>query len=194
MGRTPVSTWGLARHLRRAGHTTESFGYVAALESFNHISERLRRRLDPIARRGRYAVVGHSLGGLLLRDALARVSPPPAHFVMLATPNQPPRLARRFRGVWPFRLFTGEAGQLLSDRAFYARLPLPGVPYTIIAGTAGPRGRLSPFGEEPNDWLVAVSETRVTEGDTPIELPVEHAFMMARAAVQAAVARILAAA
>ena len=135
MGRTPLSTWGLARFLRRAGHTTESFGYVAALEPFERITRRLRARLEVIAPRGRFAVVGHSLGGLLLREAIHQITPPPAHFVMIATPNQPPRLARRLRGVWPFRLLTGESGQLLSDPAFYSRLPGPGpVPYTIIAG------------------------------------------------------------
>ena len=45
---------------------------------------------------------------------------------------------------------------------------------------------------EPNDWLVAVSETRLSDHDTVIELPVEHAFMMAHAVVRTAVARALA--
>jgi hypothetical protein len=178
LGRSPVSMLGLSRHLRRAGHTTESFGYVAALEQFTRIRQRLRERLEDAARRARFAVVGHSLGGLLLRHALHGLTPAPVHFVMLATPNQPPRLARRLRRFWPFRLATGQAGQLLADPDFYAGLPPLTVPYTIVAGTAGPRGRWSPFGHEPNDWLVAVSETLVHETDRPFLLPVEHTFMM----------------
>ena len=192
MGRSPVSTWGLARHLRASGHTTHSFGYVAALESFERIVSRLNARLDAIAARGVYAVVGHSLGGLLLRHALAGRRPPPRHLVMLATPNQPSRMARRFRRFWPFRLATGEPGKLLSEPDFFTRLPPPAVPYTIIAGTAGPCGRWSPFGAEPNDWLVAVSETVIQPGDQPILLPVEHTFMMRHPQVRKAVVEALA--
>jgi len=192
MGRTPLSTWGLARYLARSGHTSEHFWYVAAFESFAGIRRRLRRRLERIAPRGPYAVLGHSLGGLLLRDALHGLNPQPRHFVMLATPNRSPRLAHRFRRFWFLRLFGGEPGQLLSDPAFYAKLPVPSVPYTIIAGTAGPRGRWSPFGDEVNDWIVALSETRISDRDEPVLVSVEHSFIMYHAETRAAVARALA--
>ena len=189
LGRTPLSTLGLARHLRRAGHTTETFGYAGAFESFDRIGSRLAVRLDAIVASGQpYAVIGHSLGGLLLRHALAGVSRQPSHFVMLATPNQLPRLARRVRRFWPWRLATGQPGQILCDEAFFARLPRPAAPYTIVAGTAGSRGRWSPFGGEPNDWLVSVSETVVGPGDQPVLLPVGHTFMMANARVRDVVA------
>ena len=45
------------------------------------------------------------------------------------------------------------------------------VPYTIIAGTGGPRGRWSPFGSEPNDGIVAVSETACAPDDVVLEFP-----------------------
>lgn len=190
LGRTTLSLAGLARALRRAGHTTETFGYVGALESFPRIRDRLRARLERIAASGRrYGVLGHSLGGVLLRAALPGVQPPPQHLVMLATPNRPPRLAHRFRGFVPFRLATGDPGRRLGDPHFFADLPPPPVPYTIIAGTAGSRGRLSPFGSEPNDWIVSVGETLVFDADRPVLVPVGHTFMMAGRAVRAAVLR-----
>jgi hypothetical protein len=126
---------------------------------------------------------------VLLRAALPGVQPPPQHLVMLATPNRPPRLAHRLRGVLPFRLATGDPGRRLGDPGFFADLPPPPVPYTIIAGTAGSRGRLSPFGAEPNDWIVAVGETLVSDADRPVLVPVGHTFMMADRAVRAAVRR-----
>ena len=58
----------------------------------------------------------------------------------------------------------------------------------MIAGTAGPRGRLSPFGDEPNDGVVAVAETLVREADEPVLLPVLHTWMMDDARVKRAVA------
>jgi hypothetical protein len=65
------------------------------------------------------------------------------------------------------------------------------VPYTIVAGTAGPRGRWSPFGDEPNDGIVAVSETPILDEDPVVRLPVTHTFMMNNAEVQAVIRRAL---
>jgi alpha-beta hydrolase superfamily lysophospholipase len=191
LGRSPLSTWGLARFLRRGGHITEHFGYIAAVESFARIRSRLRYRLERLAQFRPYAVVGHSLGGLLLRDAVRELYPEPAHLVMLATPNQAPRLARRVHSFWPYRMVTGQLGQVLSRAEYFASLPVPSIPYTIVAGTAGPRGKWSPFGNEVNDGLLAATETRITKQDPLVLLPVEHTFMMRHPAVHVAVAKAL---
>ena len=111
---------------------------------------------------------------------------------MLGTPNRPPRLARRFGSFWPFQLAAGDPGRRLGDAQFFAALPLPTVPYTIIAGTAGYRGRVGPFGTEQNDGLVAVTETLVADADQPFLLPVAHTFMMNNSDVRAAVRRAFA--
>ncbi len=172
MGRTPLSLARLARYLRREGHHVERVGYVAALESFSRICRRVRHRLEALARRGeRYAVIGHSLGGLALRAALGNLAPAPVCLIMLATPNQSPRLARRLQWFWPYRLLTGETGQLLASEKFFLQLPPPPVPYTIIAGNAGPRGRRSPFRDDVNDWLVSVEETKVCPGALKPTIP-----------------------
>jgi hypothetical protein len=192
MGRTPLSLGRLSRFLRRNGHQIERVGYVAAVESFTRIRGRVRRRLEALARRGeRYAVIGHSLGGLALRAALGNLAPAPMCLIMLATPNQSPRLARRLQRFWPYRLLTGETGQLLASEKFFLQLPPPPVPYTIIAGNAGPRGRRSPFRNDVNDWLVSVEETKVVPGDRPIVLPVGHTFMMNDRQVQLAIRQAL---
>jgi hypothetical protein len=149
-------------------------------------------RVERLARSGeQYAVLGHSFGGVLLRSAIDGVAPPPAHFVMLATPNQPSRLAARVRDTWWFRLFNRDSGQLLSDQAFYARLPVPTVPYTIVAADGGPRGRRSPFGDEANDLFVGVVETMMVPGDAPIVVHALHSFMMNHPDTRAAVLNAL---
>jgi pimeloyl-ACP methyl ester carboxylesterase len=196
LARTPLSLLGLARDLRRVGHQTELVAYSGALESYERIVARVRRRLEAAARQGvPYAVVGHSLGGLIVRVALDRWPsdrPLPRHIIMLGTPNQPPRLARRFQRWWPYRLVNGQCGQLLADPAFFDRLPRPTVPVTIIAGTkAWPRA-LSLFGDAPNDGVVAVDEARLDAGAAFIQLPASHTFMMNNRQVRAAVREILA--
>ena len=73
-------------------------------------------------------------------------------------------------------------GQLLADEAFMSRLPVPEVPFRVFAGTAGPRGKASPFGDEPNDGILAVAETRI--GDAPVvEVNAIHTFIMNVASV-----------
>ena len=191
--RTPLSLRGLGRYLRNAGYQTRLFGYVAVTESYEAIVQRLVWRLSEVAQSGAYTVVGHSLGGVLLRAALPLVDgPAPQHIVMLGTPNRPPRLACRLAALAPYRWVTGQCGSNIATAAFYASLPAPTVPYTIIAGTKGPRGRWSPFGDELNDGIVAVSETRISDDDRLVLLPVSHTFMMNNSDVQRTVGRLLA--
>ena len=193
MGRTPLSLSRLTRFLRGRGYRPERLGYLAAVEGFERIRARVRRRLEVLALAGEpYAVIGHSLGGLVLRAALSGLEPAPAHLIMLATPNQTPRLASRLHRLWPYRMLCGESGQLLARQDFFAQLPPPRMPYTIIAGNGGPRGPRSPFGDEANDWLVAVEETKISPADRPMIFQVGHTFMMNDRRVHAAIGEVLA--
>lgn len=181
MGRTALSLYRLARHLRGDGHDARLVGYVTAIESLNTIVGRIHSRLAELGRlREPYAVVGHSLGGLLVRAALDRadIDTPPAHLIMLGTPNQPPRLARRFQPVRLYRWVNGECGQVLAQAGFFEQLGPLTVPYTIIAGTKGWSRPAGPFADEPNDGVVAVRETLVRSTDTPILVPARHTFIM----------------
>jgi pimeloyl-ACP methyl ester carboxylesterase len=196
LARTPLSLLGLARDLRRAGYRTELVAYSGALESYADIVARVRCRLE-LAALGTepYAVVGHSLGGVIVRAALdgwPAGRPLPRHLIMLGTPNHVPRLARRFQRWWPYRLVNGECGQLLADAAFFARLPPPPVPTTVIAGTKSWPRRLSLFDGRPNDGVVAVDEARLDPPASLVELRASHTFMMNNRQVRAAVRDLLA--
>lgn len=192
LARTSLSLSGLDGYLRQAGYTTHQFSYFALFSSFDQIVLRLRQRIRNLAAQGPYAVVAHSLGGILTRAALADTTlSPPCHVVMMGPPNQPPRLAPYAWKFWPFQWFTGQCGFNLTCTQFYAALPPLTAPYTILAGNGGPQGPLSPFGSEPNDGIVAVSETRLTAQDRLIELPVWHTFMMNDARIRSAVVQAL---
>jgi hypothetical protein len=165
---------------------------MAIAQRYEPIVSRLVDKLEVLARAGPYAVIGHSLGGILLRSALPNLKArAPEHLVMLGTPNRPSRLATLLRENWGYRKLTGECGLRLASPEFYETLPLPQVPYTIVAGTGGSRGRWSPFGLEPNDGLVAVSETKIKDDDPVILLPAKHTFMMNNIGVQTAIRRAL---
>ena len=188
LSRTPLSLIRLEWYLQEAGWTTEQFGYVAVAETFDRIVERLRISLHTLSNQGAYGIVAHSLGGLLTRAALGLSSIElPKHIVMLGTPNQLPRLATHAWRLPPFRWWTGQCGLNLTNPDFFASLPIIESTYTIIAGTGGPTGFFSPFGDELNDGIVALSETRLSDQEHIVQLPVLHTFMMNDSRVQKAV-------
>ena len=188
LARTPLSLVWLARVVRRVGYQTTYFGYWALAESYGRILERLGSRLRSVATAGRYAIVAHSLGGLLVRAALADLRiPPPEHVVMLGTPNQRSRLAESAARLAPWRWLAGEAGRKLADPEFYSELPGLSAPYTVVAGTRGLRFSWLPLGRRVNDGLVAVDETPLELDDHVIEVVTGHTFMMNRRRVQTVV-------
>ncbi len=70
MGRSPLSGWPLLWSLRRAGLVTRTFGYLVSTEDFAAIRRRLVARIALLATRDSYVLIGHSLGGVLIRDAV----------------------------------------------------------------------------------------------------------------------------
>jgi pimeloyl-ACP methyl ester carboxylesterase len=184
LGRTPLSMFGLAAALRRAGHRTRFFGYLPTLESVPRIVARLTRLLRRFGG-GPVGLVGHSLGGLLLRRALADVPElRDRRLVLLGSPQVPARAAQLASRFPPFRWLTRGCGRFLCSTEV---VPIPRGPYTLVAGTAGPVGRWSPFGNEPNDGLVGVAETRLVATDEPVRVPALHTFLMDHPGVREAV-------
>jgi pimeloyl-ACP methyl ester carboxylesterase len=184
MMRTPVSMHFLACRLRHAGLQPHFFGYSATFESFASIASRLARRFDRLGTRQSIGI-GHSLGGLLLRAAVAQLAPttmPPRRLIMLGTPNRSPFLAQSLRKWRLFRLLCGDSGLLLGDPSRMDALPPLSVPATAIAGTAGLCGRRSLFAGEANDGVITVADAKL-DGATLIELPLLHSFIMNRKAV-----------
>jgi pimeloyl-ACP methyl ester carboxylesterase len=182
LGRTPCSLFGLASELRRDGHATQFFAYSPTFEPLPRILHRLTSRLQAFADRGEaVGLVGHSLGGLLLRSALVRVPElRVTHLVMMGTPNRPPRIAA-FMWRWRlFRLVTRECGRFLASPDAILKLPTPAVPYTLIAGAAGPHALF----HEPNDGIVTVNETRIADADEPRLVPGYHSFLMDHSATR----------
>ena len=180
LGRTRLSLVGLASRLRKIGHTPEFFPYSSLLQTHERILSRLTDRLRLLAAQGKeVGLIGHSFGGLLLREAVAAVPDLRVkHFLMLGTPNRQPRLATHIYTKLPFRILRGSCGQCLADSAWFRSLPKLAIPYIVVAGTGGWRGWFDPFDGQPNDGAVAVSETLLGDNDQPFLVPALHTFIM----------------
>ena len=119
MGRSTLSGWPLLWHLKRANLVTRTFGYAVSLEDFAAIRKRLVARIVALAARDAYILIGHSLGGVLIRDAvnlLPAGTRRPQHVFLLGSPHQPARLAQALQGNRLYRAITRDCGQLLGSR------------------------------------------------------------------------------
>jgi thioesterase domain-containing protein len=72
MSRTPLSLALLGCRLSQLGNPVRYFGYAALHESFDQIVGRLVATIRATADQHPYALIGHSLGGILARAATGR--------------------------------------------------------------------------------------------------------------------------
>jgi len=182
MGRTPLSGFPLLWRLRRQGIATRTFGYSTAFQDFEAIRDRLVARIAGLAAEGEYALLGHSLGGVLIRSALTRLpcgTRLPGHVFLLGSPVVPARLAIRLRDRFLYRLITRDCGQLLASPERMAAIQPIRSPTTCIVGTRGYYGSRSPFRDEDNDGVVAASEISAGWMTDVVRVPVVHTLLPA---------------
>ncbi len=175
MGRSRLSMAVLSHRFKQSGYQTLNFPYSQMGSSLNELSDQLKGFVQERVKTPRYHLVAHSLGNVIIRNAFRNELPPGlGRIVMLAPPNQPADLAKRFRKNLIYRLFTGDSGQKLSEEEFYADLPVPAVDFGVIAGDKGQKISFS----EPNDGLVAVEEAKLEGMKDFIVLQHAHTFIM----------------
>ncbi len=180
MGRSPLSGWPMLKQLKKAGLHTSTFGYWVSSESFDQITTRLVAKIEQISRHDDIVLIGHSLGGVLLRAAINALPPghkPPQRLFLLGSPMQSSRLARRLSRVRVFQLVTRDCGQLLASDIRMAAVPSVKVPTMGFAGISGPRGRSSPFAHELNDGVVSLSEVSANWMQDQVQVSILHTLM-----------------
>ena len=178
----------LAARLARAGFRCRTFSYMGARRPLEAHAERLAR----FARdHGPAHFVGHSLGGLVILEALQREPGMQAgRVVLLGTPAQGCFAGRRLARYPGGRWLLGESEDLWREgrAARWARPEALGV---IAGSTPLGLGRL--FGPLPgaNDGVVSVEETAVEGMTERAALPVGHSAMLVSARVAGHVAAFL---
>lgn len=174
-GRTRLSMVVLGKRFRSAGYQTLNFPYNQTIRSLDEISGQLVEFIGQKVKTSDYHLIGHSLGNVIIRNAFRKDYPAGlGKIVMLAPPNQPAHLAKRLKKNLIYRLFTGDSGQKLSEEKFYRDLPIPRVPFGVIAGDKGQSLTFS----EPNDGVVTVGSTKLEGMADWILLHHGHTFIM----------------
>lgn len=188
LGRSRASLWALQRRLQDAGFATRNFPYAPTFHRFDTLVSTLHDFIVARVATPRYHLIGHSLGNVLIRARFRHGYPAGlTRIVMITPPNHPPKLARKLKRFPPFQLWAGDSGQQLASEAFYQSLPVPDVPFGVIAGNRGQRLTF----DEPNDGIVTVESTRLTGMADHLVLPHSHTFIMNRRATAAAAIHFL---
>ncbi|MEQ9643791.1 MAG: alpha/beta hydrolase [Alphaproteobacteria bacterium] len=176
--RRPQSLRPFAEALHAAGYDVLSYRYRSRFKTVAQLGAGLRDWLGKRAPQGRgaFSFVTHSLGGILLRVALAPPAPVDVgRIVMLAPPNHGVGGLRRFAGTpLPALIYGRPAAELHPGSALFDNLPIPQAEIGIVAGTLG----LS--AANPNSWAnAALGDQAASDGTVEVEstrLPVPHAF------------------
>jgi len=180
MGRSSLSGWRLLVRLKALGITPHAFGYVATFQNFGSIRKRLVTKIHTLSADGDYVLIGHSLGGVLLRAAVASLpagTRRPRRIFLLGSPIKPARLAQKLQRNWIFRVLAGDCGQLLASPTRMEQIEASPVPTTSILGVTGWKGRLNPFNGEMNDGIVSVSEAGAAWVTEEIRIPTIHTYL-----------------
>jgi len=174
----------LAARLERAGLRCHTFSYMGAGRPLEAHAARLARFAREVCERsGPAHFVGHSLGGLVILEALQRHPETAAgRVVLLGTPVSGCYAGRRLAKYPGGRWFLGQSESLWRERGAvrWSRPEALGV----IAGTL-PLGLGRLFGPLPgvNDGVVALAETAVEGMAERVTLPVGHSAMLVSARV-----------
>ena len=182
MGRSPLSGGVLLWLLRRAGCKVRIFAYSVSFDAFSGIKARLVERISQVAAQGDYVLVGHSLGGVLLRAALNDLPSgmrKASHLFLLGSPVRPARLAQRLRNNLIYKTITRDCGRLLGSAERMAELGPVTVPTTVVVGVRGLPWPKDPFDGELNDGVVARSEICADWAGEEVHVPVGHTFLPA---------------
>jgi triacylglycerol lipase len=190
----------LASALQARGFRVCNLAYPSRTAGVGALAAHVARQIRDIDDDEPLHFITHSLGGILLRVAVANGDIPLdriARVVMLGPPNGGSHVPDAF-GRWRisgalYRLVTGPAGVELGigEGSVVSRLPPLPFEAGIIAGSRSVNPVLSLFLPGPNDGKVSVEHASVVGMRAFLVVPHSHPFLMSAPAVMTQAIRFL---
>lgn len=180
--------------LEKDGYLVVPFDYPSTRVDISDSAKMLGEVVDSLEGVEKISFVTHSMGGLVVRSWLGQGGDPRARcLVMMGTPNKGAEVADILRDWHLYRLVLGPAGQQLvaHKSGAIAKLPIPKIPFAVIAGGKGTSDGYNPLIPGDDDGLVAVSSAQLEGAEDAMTLPVLHSFLPFNAEVINAVSAYL---
>ncbi len=186
LGRTCASMTRLKRSLEKTGFNVQCWSYPSRQRRLSGHIEAFRLWLADHDFEGMVHFVGHSMGGIVIRGALAAEVPVSVgRIVMIAAPNRGAGVASRY-GNWPLSRFVFGAPleDLAENSPALAKLGVPEADIGIIAGVR----RFHPFNpisylnllhpvEQKHDGTVELNNTHLDEAKDSVVIEAHHTFI-----------------
>jgi pimeloyl-ACP methyl ester carboxylesterase len=182
LGRSRASLGGLERALKTAGYQVAAISYASTRRSVARNADDLNELIENLEGADRISFVTHSLGGLVVREVLAREDASwrgrieVNALVMTAPPSRGSAMADMLQYVPPVNLILWH-GLFDSRTSAVADMPTPDVPFAIIAAGRGGTG-WNPILKGDDDLIVSVEETRLEGAAGWMRVDGIHAFVM----------------
>jgi len=170
------------RELEKQGYLVFSVDYPSTQITIEQAAADLQRVLQSLEGIEQISLIGHSMGGLVIRAWFqdhqdTRID----KVIMLGTPNQGAEMAEALKNFLPFQWILGKAGQQLATNEENSprKLPAPSVPCGIIAGGRGEQTNgYNPWLPGDDDGTVTIASAHL-EGEADfLRLPCLHMFLM----------------
>jgi len=187
LGRTPRAMWAIERAARARGYHVLNLGYDSRRGDVERHAATIGATLREAAPSGRLHFVTHSLGGIVLRQAVATGQLPAervARVVMLAPPNGGSELADAFwqrrglRRLGPVVLGPAGADLGTGPEALVQRLPPVPFELGVIAGTRSLNPVFSRLIDGEDDGKVSVRRAAVPGMRAFLTVARSHTFLM----------------
>jgi hypothetical protein len=166
----PGAMKGAARAMEEEGWAIANLGHPSVKLSLEAHAESASRAALALTEDGADDVcfMGHSLGGLIARSAMARAARDgwkPGRLLVAGSPSEGSVVANFLSELDTYRRVFGPCGQSVTS-AGAASVPLPVCSEVgVIAGGNGGRG-WNPLLRGDNDGVVRVAETRIPQSET----------------------------
>lgn len=173
----------MTRALRAAGYEAHGVNYPSTRQSLEDHADQVESLIERLEGVRTLSFVTHSMGGIVARVLLSRKDRPwrqriaVNRLVMIGTPNRGAEIATRLDQLPAFRSIAGPSlGQLRTEHA--DQLPLPDVPFGLVAGARGDGRGYNPLLTDDNDMTVKLSEVLLDGAEDTLVISALHTFIM----------------
>ncbi len=182
IGRTSRSMQPIICQMPTSGWVHIPFEYPSTRVSLESAAASLDSVIRSLEHVERISFVVHSMGGLVVRQYLSTSREERlGRLIMMGTPNHGAEMADLLRRNLFFRLILGPAGQQLvtgSAGGIVDQLPVPRLPFGIIAGGRGDDRGFNPLIPGDDDGTVTVKSTQLPGASDFLIVKRLHMYLM----------------